>query len=122
MDDKDKGELIAAFAIGAVVGAGAAFLFRPAPSRADVAHQLLGRARRSGGQWRERAGRARSRAEAAGNSLARASREVLDQFRDEVGEIVGAAREQLAHEVYAQLRGARRTRHEARPAGRRGRR
>ncbi len=114
MDEKDRSELILAFVGGAVLGVGVALLFRPAPSRRALARRIAQRARHSGEQWRDRAGRAGRRAEEAGSALARASHEVLDQFREEVGEIVGAAREELAREIYAQLRGgrgARRSRH-----------
>ena len=111
MERKDNADLIIAFAAGAVLGAGVAFLFRPLRTDPVLARRLLTRARHSGGHLRERAGR-------AGSSLAHASHEVLEQFRDEVGEIVRGARQQLAREVYAQLRGGT----HARGRGRRARR
>ncbi len=107
MDEKDRSELVVAFVVGAVVGVGAAFLMRPAPAPRALARRLVKRARHSGGELRERALRAARRSERAGSALSRVSRAVLDEFRDEVGEIVGAARRELAREVYAQLRGER---------------
>lgn len=119
MEPQENGQLVLAFAVGALVGAGAAFLLRSSAPEPALARRLLRRARRSGGHWRERAGRAARGAEHAGSALGRASREVLDQFRGEVGEIVGAAREEIAREIHAQLRGGRKAARRSR--GRAGR-
>lgn len=113
MDQKDRIELLAVFAIGAVAGAGAMLLLRPHPHIPERVLRQLQESRKRLGRG---ARRAAHEAERAGGSLASASRELLDQFRQEAAQVVASAREQLAEDVYAQLRGGSRRR------GRRGRR
>ena len=108
MDEKDRVGLVVAFAVGAILGVGATLLLRPEPA---LPGRIARHIRKSG----RKLSRGAHRAEEMGGTLASAGREALDQFRGQVAELVSAAREQLAEDVYAQLRGAR---GEARARGR----
>ncbi len=105
MDDRESVELVAAFAVGAILGVGATLLLRSEPS---LPHRLTRRLEKSGRRLSRRAQAAGRGAGDAGEALASTGREVLHRFRGEVEELVSAAREQLAQDVYDQLRGARR--------------
>jgi len=102
MEDRDSVGLVAAFAVGAILGVGATLLLRPEP---PLARRLARRLSASGKRLSRTAHRAAHGAGGAGEALTGAGREVLDQLRSELAELVGAAREQLAQEVYEQLRG-----------------
>ena len=104
MDRKDSVELVAAFAVGAILGVGATLLLRPAPVRRQRLAHSLGRTGRRLSRGARRAGH---EAGQAGEALVGAGRELLEQFRGEMADAVRAAREQLAQDVYDQLRGAR---------------
>jgi hypothetical protein len=108
MDERDPIELVVAFAVGAILGVGATLLLRQEPA---LPGRIAREVRRSGRTLK----RGARRAEEVSGSLASAGREVLEHFRGEVADVVSAAREQLAEDVYAQLRGARQ---EARTRGR----
>ncbi len=101
MDERDPIELVVAFAVGAIVGVGATLLLRPEPA---LPGRIVRQVRRSG----RKLGRGARRAEEVSGSLVGSGRELLEHFRGEVADVVKAAREQLAEDVYAQLRGARR--------------
>ncbi len=102
MDDRDSVGLVAAFAVGAILGVGATLLLRAEPSLPRRLGKQLGRSGQRLGR------RARHAAGGAGEALAHAGRDALKQFRGEVEALVSAAREQLAQDVYDQLHGARR--------------
>jgi len=104
MDERDPVELVVAFAVGAILGVGATLLLRPEPA---LPARMVRRLRKSG----RRLGSGARHAQELGGSLASAGRELLEQFRGEVADVVSSAREQLAEDVYAQLRGARREAH-----------
>ncbi len=104
MDNRDTIELLAVFAAGALIGAGAALLLKPQPA---FPRPLLKRLQNSGKQLRKQAGRSARHAGSRGGRMARAGRELLEQFRGEASEIVGQAREELARQVHAELRGGR---------------
>ncbi len=105
MDDRDSVELVAAFAVGAILGVGATLLLRHEPA---LPHRLARRLGKSSQRLSRRARSAVRGAGDAGEALASVGREALHHFRGEVAEVVSAAREQLAQDVYDQLRGARR--------------
>lgn len=111
MEDRDKIELLAVFAAGALIGVGATLLLRP-----GIPEPVLERLKHTGRELQRRARRTARDAEARGGKLARTSRRLLDDFRGEASEIVGAAREELARHVYSELRGGRGA---SRPRGRR---
>lgn len=101
MERRDSVELVAAFAVGAILGVGATLLLGPQPA---LPRRIAGRLGDSGKRLSRRARRA---AGEAGEALTGAGRELLEQFRREMADAVSAAREQLAHDVYDQLRGRR---------------
>jgi gas vesicle protein len=107
-------EYVAAFAVGALLGAGAALLLAPDPptrrerlmkelkpyrkkvqKRADKVRKRAGHQAAAVGEWSE--------------ELASASRAVLDDLREEVAGIVAEARAQLADAVEDQLDSAHAT-------------
>ncbi len=108
MEGRDSVELVAAFAVGAILGVGATLLLRPEP---PLPRKLAARLGGSGTRLGRRARQATRAAGAAGETLTGAGRQLLEQFRGEMAEAVTAAREQLAQDVYDQLRGARAERH-----------
>ncbi len=111
MDNRDRVELVAVFAAGALIGAGAALLLKPQPA---FPRPLLRRLKASSRQFRDQARRSARDAGARGGRLARVGREMLEQFRGEAREIVGQAREELARQVYAELRRGKHGRHHGR--------
>ncbi len=102
MEDKESVALVAAFAVGAILGVGATLLLRREPS---LPRRLVRRVGRSGQRLSRRARAAARGAGQAGESLSSAGRELLEQFRGEMADAVSAARVQLAQDVYEQLRG-----------------
>ncbi len=101
MDKSDTYELLAVFAAGALIGAGAALLLKPQP---ELPQQLLRRLKESGRELSRQARRSARDVGTRGGRMAHAGRELLEQFRGEAQEIVGQAREELARQVYAELR------------------
>lgn len=101
MDERDPVELAIAFAVGALVGVGATLLLR---REEDLPERIARQVRRS----RRSLERGARRAGDAGEVVTRVGRKALQEFRDEMAHVVGAAREQLADEVYAQLRAGKR--------------
>lgn len=108
MDDRDTLEFVTAFAIGAILGVGATLLLSPQP--AGRTEKLVGQLkplRRKAGKRARRAWKGvRESADAAlerGGDLAEAGRDALDDFRDEVGEIVSSARDEISRAVEAQI-------------------
>lgn len=121
MLQRDAIDFAAAFAVGAVLGVGAALLLRPEPpTRAErilkdlepYREKLRKSAHRARKGFREGAG---ATAE-MGEALRGASRELLHDFREEIAEMIAAARNELALPVKDQVSQARRAR------GRAGRR
>ncbi len=107
MENRDRLELLAAFAAGALIGVGATLLLKP-----DALPQpVLRRLRESGRELRKQARRSARQVGTRGGRAARMGREMLEQLRGEAREIVGQAREELAQQVYAELRGGRGRRH-----------
>ena len=111
MENRDTIELLAVFAAGALIGVGATLLLKPEPA---FARPLVRRLRESGRDLRKHARRSARDAGARGGRLARAGREILEQFRGEASDIVGQAREELARQVYAEMRGGKGGRHRGR--------
>jgi len=112
MAQNDTLDFAAAFAIGALVGAGAVLLLRPAPpSRAIRISRSLAPYREQMGRSarRARSGLAESADAAAdfGGALGGMSRELADDLRKELGEMVAEARSELATSIEEQVERAR---------------
>jgi gas vesicle protein len=107
MENRDSMELLAVFAAGALIGVGATLLLKPEV----LPRPVLRRLRESGRELGKQARRSAREVGTRGGRVARVGREMLEQLRGEAREIVGQAREELAQQVYAELRGARRRRH-----------
>jgi gas vesicle protein len=107
MPQRDVTDFIAAFAVGAAVGAGLALLLRPAPkTRTErivrdlqpYGKRLRANARMAKKSFAAGAGAAAEMAE----TLREASRTLLRDFREEVADVVASAREDLARTVEEQ--------------------
>lgn len=114
MDDRDTVEFVTAFAIGAILGVGATLLLSPERSR--PAKKLLKQLQPLPGKAGKRARRAwrgvRGGADAAlerGGDLAEAGRDALDDFREDVSEIVSSARDEIARAIEAQVSNAQKS-------------
>lgn len=124
MGQRDTVDFVTAFAVGAILGVGATLLLRPEP--AAPTSRLLRPLRPSSAKARNRArrawrevGRRRGKARGAREELAAAGREVLAGFREELRDLVSAARDELIDAVDHQVREARRAvRKRSRRAGR----
>jgi gas vesicle protein len=111
MPQRDTIDFLTAFAVGAVLGAGAALLLRPEPpSRTQRLLKELDPYRR---KVRKTAARARKgfREGAAatldlGSEVAAAGRDVLREFRKEVAEVLADARDELGQIVQEELKKA----------------
>ncbi len=111
MDDRDTFEFVTAFAIGAILGVGATLLLSPqSGGRAEKLVKELKPLRKKAGKRARRAWKGvRGSADAVverGGELADAGRDTLDDFREEVGEILSSARDELASAIEAQVSNA----------------
>ncbi len=120
MAKQDTKDFVAAFAIGAALGVGAALLLRGEDH--DQAHRVL---RRTTPLRREAARRVRLARKhltkhmrdtgSAGEDLLETGREALGLFRGQVAEIIASARADIARAVRESMREARRAaRHRSR--------
>ncbi len=110
--ETDSVDLFTAFAIGAMIGVGATLLLRPdPPTRSEQVMKRLSpmttRARKAAGRARRGFGRSVQLSRAATGEVGRAGLNVLDEFRDQVEDILSSAREELTDSARKQLRSAR---------------
>ena len=111
--DTDSVDLFTAFAIGAMIGVGATLLLRPDPPPTrtqQVLKRLTPLARRAGKAARNARrdlGRSVEMSRAAGRDLGTAGKDVLEDFREQVEEILSSARDELTDSARRQLRSAR---------------
>lgn len=107
MDDRETTEYLTALAVGALLGVGAALLFRPRRSRTDRLIRELK-------PYRKRIQRGVSRARGAvesgagtaaerGGALAAAGAAVLHDFRDQLVELASTARDEVADMIETQV-------------------
>ncbi|MBX6362442.1 MAG: hypothetical protein IRZ00_01130 [Gemmatimonadetes bacterium] len=113
MGQRDTVDFVTAFAVGAILGVGAALLLRPEPATSTSrllkplrphSAKVRNRARRA---WRD-ASKRRRKARGARAELVAAGREVLAGFREELRDLVAAARDELVEAVDHQVKEARR--------------
>jgi gas vesicle protein len=108
MDNDRTTEYLTAFAVGALVGVGAALLLAPdPPTRRDRLMKELKPYRKKldkkASKMRKQAGRQMEAAGDWGDELREASRAVVADLREEVAEVVADARNQIADAVDAQI-------------------
>lgn len=113
MPQRDTIDFLTAFAIGAIAGAAATLLLRPGPAtrRARIARELRPyrrRLRTSARRARKEFGSAAAAAGEVGGTLREASRELIQEFRNEMSDIIATAREDLARTVSHQITQAER--------------
>jgi gas vesicle protein len=116
-NDDSSSEFVIAFAVGALLGVGAALLLAPDPPtrREKLAKQLRKRTSAARKELGKRTGSARKelgkRASAAadvGDELVEAGRAVARDLREEVADLVAEARSEIAATVETQLESAQR--------------
>jgi gas vesicle protein len=112
MADRENVDFVTAFAIGAVLGVGAALLLRP--SRPTGLERIRKELKPYGRKAMQQASRARSgiargagSALESGEELVSSTRDVLKDFRHEVDDIVSGARKDLSRAVENHLKTAR---------------
>jgi gas vesicle protein len=110
--ETDSVDLFTAFAIGAMIGVGATLLLRPDPPTQSERimkrfSPLAKRARKAARQARHEYGRSVELSRRATRNVGNAGKEVLDDLRDQVEEILSSAREELTDSARKQLRTAR---------------
>jgi gas vesicle protein len=124
MRDEITGEFVVAFAVGALLGVGAALLLAPDPPtrREKVMKELepyRKKLRKKTASARKQVGKRASAAADVGDELVAAGRAVAADLRDEIAELVAEARSEIAATVENQLeaaqgalkKGAKRVRH-----------
>ena len=119
MPRQDTVDFLTAFAIGTALGIGATLLLQPPRPTAKqrIMKQLKPYRRRVGRGYEQVRGGVREGAEATSElttEVVSAGRELLAEFRKEVGKIVSEAREDLQEVVEERTRGAARTAQKAR--------
>lgn len=108
----DVVDFAAAFAIGAVLGAGAVLLLRPSRKsrRERIADELKDR-RKAAGKHVRRAGKRAARAVSTvadlRNEIGEASQSAADELRREIAELVDTARGEIARTIEDQVDEAR---------------
>jgi gas vesicle protein len=104
----DLAEFLGAFAVGAIIGAGATLLLRPEPKRgtARIRQDLAPygrRVRKNTQVARRNFAAGADAASAAAEALGQAGRTLIHDLREEVAEIVGTARADLSETVNEQV-------------------
>jgi hypothetical protein len=112
--ETDSVDLFTAFAIGAMIGVGATLLLRPdPPTTTERVLKRFGPLAKRARKAARKAGRDVRRgvdlSRAAGRDLGVAGKDVLDDFREQVEEILSSARDELTDSARRQLRSARKT-------------
>lgn len=107
----EQNDFLAAFGIGAVLGIGAALLLRPGKSnpRKQLQKRMKPHVRklsRSAARTRKAARAAAAEAGTSTDEVIHAGRELLAEFRDEVGRILEEARDELREMAREQARPA----------------
>ncbi len=113
-DDRDNTDFLAALAIGAIAGLGLSLLFRhDPPSRRERLMKELKPYRKKitkrAQHARETLGKQAAAAAKRGDAMVSSGRDVLDNFRSEVSDIVAAARSDIAAAVQEQVGAAQDT-------------
>ncbi|HUE76404.1 MAG TPA: YtxH domain-containing protein [Longimicrobiales bacterium] len=111
MRDEHNGEFVVAFAVGALIGVGAALLLAPDPPtrREKIMKELKPyrkTLRKKTSSARKQVGRRASAAADLGDELISAGRAVAADLREEIADLVSEARSEIAATVEDQLEAA----------------
>jgi gas vesicle protein len=113
MRETDSVDLVTAFAIGAMIGVGATLLLRPDPPSAGEQifkrfKPIAKRAKKAVYRVGRNYDRTVKQSRAASRELGSAGKDILDDLRDQVEEVLSSARHELSDSARKQLKTAQR--------------